>query len=358
MQQLIHYTLSTGKTGESKRISQEAINRLRPLAAAGGAIPDRLSFVVAVTHGSDSAMFSVSYGQDPVATCGVAWTDAGASKVWPIIEKQYLDVSDLLMQMPVNHELGGLVSAVAEKPASLPWLGIVSYPMKATGTPPDISWLPEFELSIAWTILANRAEQAGLSNEDCNELYEEAHRAGAAGKLDAAASILQRLVAHRPNDNEYALGLGRVLRELGKNEEAMASLLRAEQLNPHNRMTQCELGAVLVTMERFADAETRFRKVLSVPVKSIDHPLMTACAQNGLAACIVKLYGATAEAEDLLRKALTVLSGDAAMWFRLTEVCAGLGKDAEARKALAKVVELTPGTALAEYAERLLANQA
>ena len=149
-----------------------------------------------------------------------------------------------------------------------------------------------------------------------------------------------------------------MLRELGKNEEAMASLLRAEQLNPHNRMTQCELGAVLVTMERFADAETRFRKVLSVPVKSIDHPLMTACAQNGLAACIVKLYGATAEAEDLLRKALTVLSGDAAMWFRLTEVCAGLGKDAEARKALAKVVELTPGTALAEYAERLLANQA
>lgn len=286
MQQLTHYKLNTGKTVESKRSSQEIIDRLRALAAAGGIIPGRHPFRVKVDHGLGSALFSIWWGEHPVVTCGVAWTVAGANTVWPFLEKHYREVSDLLIPALVDRDLASMVTAAAEQPASLPWLGAVSYPLKITRRPPDISWLSEFECAMAWTILA-RDPNAKLSEKARRKLWDEAHCAGAAGKLDEAAWIFQHLAAQRPDDSEYALGLGRSLRELGQNEQALEALLRAEKLNPADQLTQHEIGAVFAATGRWAEAEERFRKVLSMPPDG--QMCIRQYAQASLEACLSML---------------------------------------------------------------------
>jgi hypothetical protein len=279
----IHYTLNTGKSEESKRCSDSKTDQLLPLVNTGGPVPGRRGFRVDVVHGDGSALFSVRQGHNPVVSCGLAWNPDGARKIWGVLEKQYLDVSDALIPQLLNRDHGALIAANPEMPATLPWLTVLFYPMKATAAP-DIKWLPEFESLLAWAILRERVEHP-LSDSRCAELFQDAHRAGAAGKIDATERILRRLVLHRPTNSEFTLGLGRTLRELGRNDEAMTVLQRAETLNPQDRMTQCELGAALIAAKRFSEAEQRYLKALSMPARSIDHPQLTDYAQNGLAYC-------------------------------------------------------------------------
>jgi Flp pilus assembly protein TadD len=135
--------------------------------------------------------------------------------------------------------------------------------MKIKGTP-DLSWLPAFERELAWTIM-DPSPTAMLSNAACYKLWRKAHRAGADGRVDEAALIFRRLLAQRPTDSEYALGLGRSLRELGETDEALQALEWAERLNPADQLTQHEIGAVFAATSRWAEAAEQFRKVLSMP---------------------------------------------------------------------------------------------
>jgi len=77
-------------------------------------------------------------------------------------------------------------------------------------------------------------------------------------------------------------------------------------------------------------------------------------AQHNLASCVLKLRGATEEAEKLAQKAANGLPLQAGFWYNLANIYAGRGKETEARYAFAQVIKLAPGTELAESAKEIL----
>jgi hypothetical protein len=153
---VVHYTLNTGHAVASPRsgVSQEAIQALQPLSDRGGPIPGCAPFRVEVTRGAGSAVFTVWRGQEPVVTCGLAWTVAGEAEAWPAIEKLYLDLSDSRPELLAP-------AKEASKPASLPWLAVVLLQSLLTQSRNDVSWLGDFERCLAWTILSEDARSAG-----------------------------------------------------------------------------------------------------------------------------------------------------------------------------------------------------
>jgi len=192
-------------------------------------------------------------------------------------EKLYLDTSDLLGRQKVDRTLLGLVNATAEKPNSLPWLAVALYPLKKTKTPPDISWLPQFESDLACTILSQQRDKTRsishkMSKQECEALFASALEAGNAGKHEQAESFLRQLMLQKPKNYEYARNLGRALCDLGKYGQAIEVLKKAEQLNPEDRLTQFEMGKLHLMTENCAEAEKQFRKVLLMPARKAEPP--------------------------------------------------------------------------------------
>ena len=117
---MTHYTLNTGDSVRQPRscVGAQAMAALASLVDSGGPIPGCAPFRVAVDHGTGSVVFTVWRGQEPVITCGLAWTAEGEAEAWPAMEKLYLDLSDSNPQLLAP-------AKEASKPASLPWLAVV-----------------------------------------------------------------------------------------------------------------------------------------------------------------------------------------------------------------------------------------
>jgi hypothetical protein len=124
MRRLFHVTLNTGRWAmqTTNDVVGDALALLQPLVASGdGQLPKPLgAFHVEITQGTGSAVFTVSRAREPFATCGVAWTAAGAAEIWPEIESMYLRVSDSFTAPGID--------ALARQPRRLPWLAMVVLP--------------------------------------------------------------------------------------------------------------------------------------------------------------------------------------------------------------------------------------
>jgi hypothetical protein len=149
---LIHYTLNTGQTVESPRsaVGEAGIEALRPLVEGGGHVPGCSPFRVKMDRGEGSAVFTVWREQEPIATCGLAWSVEGAAQVWPAIEQVYLDLADRHPQLMAPGQ-------ASQKPEVLPWLAVVLLPGMLAQTFDDIGWLEDFERCMAWAILTDTA---------------------------------------------------------------------------------------------------------------------------------------------------------------------------------------------------------
>ena len=145
---MIHLTLNTGHVSESPResVGPEAISALLPIVR-GGNIPGQFSaFRVEVGRGSGCATFSLHRGQDILVMCGVAWTQSGASEVWPALEKLYFQLAETPIKCIMS-------DACPEMPSSLPWLGVVMLPSLVMAPRSDIGWIGDWERCFAWTLI-------------------------------------------------------------------------------------------------------------------------------------------------------------------------------------------------------------
>lgn len=77
------------------------------------------------------------------------------------------------------------------------------------------------------------------------------------------AMMRHRLAKYPQDVNGYA-DLGAALRAMGRNQEAIAPLRQAEQLNPDNVQVQNNLGTVLGSLGDFEEAITHFREALKL----------------------------------------------------------------------------------------------
>lgn len=146
---LLHYTLNTGHTRLSPRseVSESAVRCLQPIIEHGGEIPGASgpdSMELTMTRYDGGALFTIWQGL-PIINGAFAWTEAADNEVWPELLSIYQDI--------YGHP-PGLGLKKAQKPAQLPWLGIVLLPPLFDQTPKAraaLSILGDLERCIAWT---------------------------------------------------------------------------------------------------------------------------------------------------------------------------------------------------------------
>jgi tetratricopeptide (TPR) repeat protein len=119
---------------------------------------------------------------------------------------------------------------------------------KAASAPPDEPWADPFEA------------EAILSRGDPRVLCEKAHPLLAAGKLESAAALIDRLERQHPNYAETWLLVGR-LQLLRKNPAAAETAFRKHlELNPQSAQGYFQCGLSLLALERFPDAANAFEQ--------------------------------------------------------------------------------------------------
>jgi hypothetical protein len=114
---LYHYDVNTGETRLLLRseVSDEELDRVRPVSAIGVNIADTPDFTLSLMHAQGAVVFTLWQHWIPMESCGVAWTAAGAQEIWPQMVVLY------------EHFIGKPLPA-ARKPAKLPWLGVMIWP--------------------------------------------------------------------------------------------------------------------------------------------------------------------------------------------------------------------------------------
>lgn len=93
------------------------------------------------------------------------------------------------------------------------------------------------------------ARMAGLARAAENK-NAQASRAMAAGQYDAAAALLEQVVAERPNDTQALRNLAISLAFLGRYEEAVERLTHCLAVAPDDALARVQLAAVLAQLDR------------------------------------------------------------------------------------------------------------
>ncbi len=127
-----HITLATGDSVAHRLdlVSPEAIQACRALLPAGGPIPSLPAFRVDI---AELTVFTIWRGREPIVTCGIG---RGRSPTWTVLAK-----------------LQARFAPVIAPPPSGQWLGVVVLPGLANQARSDLSWLADFERSLAAAIL-------------------------------------------------------------------------------------------------------------------------------------------------------------------------------------------------------------
>lgn len=139
---MLHYTINTGHTRESPRaeVGEDVLATLAHMLASGNHVmPGPPGYSCRVTIDGGALLATVSHGQRPCISFGVATDDASADMLWSTLEKHYHEITD----MP------GIRSAdfaVVKRPASTPWCAAITI----MATPDEAYWMADFERCLAW----------------------------------------------------------------------------------------------------------------------------------------------------------------------------------------------------------------
>ena len=146
-----HLTLNTGhlSTFETGEISPPTIDILTPLLhARGGPIPAFPGYHVRITTAPGAITFDITGPAGPMVLCATAWTPAGATHTWPILERIYIDLSDTIATLGAPDS----ILQCPHIPATTPWLATIILPAFLTHPHPDtITWIPDFTQCLAAT---------------------------------------------------------------------------------------------------------------------------------------------------------------------------------------------------------------
>jgi hypothetical protein len=148
---MFYYVLNNGLELASPRagVAAEVFRLMRPLVPYGGRLPaPYLDYEVEVAHKPGGALFSVWNKTLPLLTAGVVWHLETSPKIWELLERIYLDVSDHLV-----NEMGARTQPL--QPETIPWVSVIQFP--AYPTPSGLGWCGDFVRSYAWAILETQA---------------------------------------------------------------------------------------------------------------------------------------------------------------------------------------------------------
>ena len=117
---------------------------------------------------------------------------------------------------------------------------------------------------------------------DSAELHELAEADAGRGEPEWALRWVERRLAAAPEDARAALARARLLRRLGRDEEALATFRAAADRAPASFEIWSELGAYLHALERPEEAKTVIEHALELEVPASYPPEVRATAKNQL----------------------------------------------------------------------------
>ena len=150
---MLYYVLNNGLELASPRegVVAEVCRLMHPLVAYGGRLPaPYLDYEVEIAHKPGGALFSVWNKTLPLLTAGVVWQTETSPKIWDLLERIYLDVSDHLV-----NEMGAKTQPIC--PEIIPWVSVIKFPAYPATTPDGLGWCGDFVRSYAWSILESQA---------------------------------------------------------------------------------------------------------------------------------------------------------------------------------------------------------
>ncbi|MFX1673588.1 tetratricopeptide repeat protein [Paraburkholderia sp. A2WS-5] len=159
------------------------------------------------------------------------------------------------------------------------------------------------------------------------------------GDHRGALALMDRALAHAPNDAVCWSNRGLAALSLGQHEEAAHNLREALRLVPGFADAHNNLGLALREAGDLAGAERHCRAALALAPESVN-------AQVNLGSVLAKLARGE-EALACYREALALAPADAAIHFNLGNAQRALGDDAAAIVHYRQAVELAPGYAAA-----------
>jgi Flp pilus assembly protein TadD/mono/diheme cytochrome c family protein len=152
--------------------------------------------------------------------------------------------------------------------------------------------------------------------------------------------MMRHKLAKYPQDvNGYA-DLGAALRAMGKNQEAIAPLREAAQLNPNNVQVQNNLGAVLGSLGNFDEAISHFHEALNIRP---DYFMACFNLANAL-----RLHGDLQEATSYLQQAVDLKPDSAEAHNQLGLIQAQQGNLTEAISQFQEALRIKPNDPLAQ----------
>lgn len=154
------------------------------------------------------------------------------------------------------------------------------------------------------------------------------------GRIDEAVAAYRNASDLGPLDPLPLYNLGNMFRSLGRPADAVVAYTGAVQREPHMAPLQNNLGLALEESGQTAEALTAYRRAVTADPKAAE-------AYNNLGALLDRL-GSSDDAECALRHALTLRPGYAEALYNLAGVLRMRGRSAEAEEMYRMAVHLQP----------------
>ncbi len=176
------------------------------------------------------------------------------------------------------------------------------------------------------------------SKQSKEQIINQAFKFHSQGNILEAAKLYQHLINEGCNDYRIFSHYGVILKNLGKLQEAEASLRKAIELNPNSAKAHTNLGSILRNLGKLNEAEISLHKAIEI------NPDFANAHYN--LGNVLKDLGKLNEAELSLRQAIRIKSDFAEAHSNLGNVLRDLGKLQDAELSTRKAIEINPDYAI------------
>jgi Flp pilus assembly protein TadD len=153
-------------------------------------------------------------------------------------------------------------------------------------------------------------------------------------RLDEALELYTQAMELRPREAVFAANAAEIHRVRGRIEKAEQDFRAALQTNESCAPAHAGLGRVLADLGRYDEAIAAVGRAVGLAPGEASHPI--------LLSYIHRACGRPAEAEPWIRKALELAARNALGWLELGRVLRALARPAEALEALTRAADLDP----------------
>jgi tetratricopeptide (TPR) repeat protein len=184
------------------------------------------------------------------------------------------------------------------------------------------------------TVVAQTDDTFGDNGADPVKLFERAQGAHARGDLEKALELYQQAIKIRPEFPEAEFQVGNILTGQGKYPEAEAAFRRAIELKKSWSLPYSGLGALLMRVNRDADAEKSLRQALTIDAN--DNLALRLLSEIRLRAGDVK------EAVELAKRATSTQDAPPSAWLTYAMAQRAAGDKVVARSILDRLIKDQP----------------